>query len=249
MTVELIGLPLSLAHRSNEHHANLTRELAFIEAAGGLPSTSARLLTLSTRLLQKYSSMSETQQRRAIAVAAAGGSTVDLRYEVPAEVADEAEALFRLYQEVDEFCRTGDLVTLVMPPDVLAFRRWVSDQFCSQIRHDAPPAPWDQRREVTVDATPTAAPRPGRIVIAEDLDLGGAARMRNAVARQLELGVTDLEVDMAACEFVDSTGISMLLTTLARLRDRGGSLALVNASENVQRTLEYAGVKDLLDCR
>lgn len=249
VVVELIGLPLDIASRSNDHHAALTRELAFVAAAGGSPTTPTRLLTLSAQLLEKYAGISAVQQQRAVSVAAAGGRTIDLRYEVPAQVAEESEALWRLYLEVDEFCRSGDLVTLVMPPDVFAFRRWVSAQFCSQIRDGAAPAPWVPQDDAAAEPTPASATRPGRIVIAEDLDLGGAARMRTVVARQLELGVTDLEVDLGACEFVDSTGISMLLTTLARLRDTGGSLAVVNASDAVRRTLEYAGVTEILDCR
>jgi len=72
--------------------------------------------------------------------------------------------------------------------------------------------------------------------------------MRNAVARQLELGVTDLDVDLQHCEFIDSTGISMLLTTLARLRETGGSLALVNVAGPIKRTLEYGGVGDMFTC-
>jgi anti-anti-sigma factor len=45
---------------------------------------------------------------------------------------------------------------------------------------------------------------------------------------------------------VDSVGISLLLTTLARLRDSGGSLVLVNVNDAVRRTLHHAGIVDLL---
>jgi anti-anti-sigma factor len=244
--VELLGLPLVVAHRSNEHHATLIRELAFVDAAADPSTTPAKLLTLAKRLGHKYARVSEAQHAIAGAVAASGGTTVDLTYEVTAEIADDAEALFRLYEEVDEFCRTGELVTLVMPPDVAAFRRWVRDEFCAQIRSGAKPTAWEPPAAVAVDPTPPAPGRPGRIVVREDLDLGGAARLRNAVGEQLELGVNTLEVDLSGCEFVDSTGISMLITTLARLRESGGLLVLVNVADSVRRTLEYGGVYDTL---
>jgi anti-anti-sigma factor len=86
-------------------------------------------------------------------------------------------------------------------------------------------------------------------VVAEDLDLGGAARLRNVVAEQFERGVTDLEIDMERCEFVDSTGISMLLTARARLSAVGGSITLVNVSDQIKRALTYAGVYEMLTSR
>jgi anti-anti-sigma factor len=84
------------------------------------------------------------------------------------------------------------------------------------------------------------------IAIDEDLDLEGSARARDEISRYLESGVTDLRVDLRNCAFVDSVGISLLLTTLARLRDGGGSLVLVNVSDPIQRTLRHAGLLDLL---
>jgi anti-anti-sigma factor len=97
----------------------------------------------------------------------------------------------------------------------------------------------------TTTAT-TAGPSHRTIAIDDDLDLEGAAFVRDEIAASLESGATDVTVDLAGCGFVDSVGISLLLTTLARLRDRGGSLVLVNVHDPVRRTLHHAGIAELL---
>jgi len=124
VTVDLIGLPLDVAHRSNEHHATLTRELAFVDAAFDPATIPAKLLSLS----------------------------------------------------------------LVMPQDVLAFRRWASSQFSTQIRSGAPPTAWEDFASAAVDPTPAAPARPGRITVDEDLDLGG----RSSTCRSRSSGRSSL---------------------------------------------------------
>ena len=118
-------------------------------------------------------------------------------------------------------------MTLVTPPDIAAYRRWVFDQFCSQLRDGTEPVAWSGRVADVPEVRQDIVTSGGTITVDEDLDLEGSARVRDAIAQRLEEGVTDLRVDLARCEFVDSVGISLMLTTLARLRDSGGSLVLV----------------------
>jgi anti-anti-sigma factor len=246
LVVELRDLPLALATRSNEHHATLMRELALVDAADDTSTSHGRLLALSSQLQRKYSRLGEAQRDRAQAVAASGGSSVDLRYEVPRELADDVAQLAALLDEVDEFCRAGELVSLVTSPDLVEYRRWVFGEFVSQLRDAAPPTPWRGIDTRELDATSAAARRSASIVIDEDLDLEGSARARELIAVHIEQGVTDLEVDLRGCEFMDSVGISLLLTTMLRLRDSGGSLVVVNAAQPIERTLDHAGIRDLL---
>ena len=63
------------------------------------------------------------------------------------------------------------------------------------------------------------------IVIDDDLDLEGAAAVRGPLSNLLDGGVVHLTIDLAQCEFIDSVGISVLLTTREQLlSSRGGSL-------------------------
>lgn len=243
--VELRGVPLALAGRSADHFATLMRELALVDASEDV-TAHRRLLALSEDFQEKYARLGSAQRERAEAAVAAGATTIDLHYRVPPDLADDIGRLATLLAEVDDFCRNGELVTLVTPPDLSRYREWVFEEFRAQLRESATPREWTERRaapEAEEEASPSVL---ATIDIDEDLDLEGTARVRDLISQCLENGVTDLRVDLRRCEFVDSVGISLLLTTLARLRDAGGSLILVNVSDAVQRTLRRAGIYDLL---
>ena len=84
------------------------------------------------------------------------------------------------------------------------------------------------------------------MAVSEDLDLEGVGVAREAIAAALESGATVVVVDLAGCAFVDSVGVSLLLTTWGRLQDQGGRLVIANAGERVRTTLQVAGVLDVL---
>ena len=245
--VQLLGIPLALAARSTDHHATVMRELALVDAADDSSTAHGRLLALASELQSKYSRFGEAQRARAEQAFVEGARTLDLRYEVPVDLAEDVARMAVLLDEVDEFCREGELVTLVTPPDLAVYRRWVFDEFCAQLRDGAAPRPWRNRPSGEVDEQPAEPDaRADVIAIDEDLDLEGSARVRQAIADKLEQGVTDLTVDLERCQFVDSVGISLLLTTLARVRDSGGSLVLVHVNDSIRRTLRHAGILNLL---
>jgi anti-anti-sigma factor len=245
--VQLLGMPLAIAARSTDHHATLMRELALVDAADDSTTTHGRLLALASELQSKYSRFGEAQRARAEQAMVSGERTLDLHYDVPPDLANDIAQMAVLLDEVDEFCRGGELVTLVTPPDVAVYRRWLFDEFCAQLRDGAPPTRWVDVTARVVEAEPLGAEANAAVIaIDEDLDLEGSARIREVIARRLEQGVTDLTVDLHGCQFVDSVGISLLLTTLARLRDSAGSLVLVHVNDSVRRTLRHAGILDLL---
>jgi anti-anti-sigma factor len=62
----------------------------------------------------------------------------------------------------------------------------------------------------------------------------------------LEEGVVDLSVDLSRCPFVDSVGVSLLLTTLETLEHAGGRLRVVGATGRTRMVLQTAGVHDVL---
>lgn len=244
-SVELRSVPLALAARSRQHQETLIRELALVAAANDPSTAHGKLLALAAEVGAKYGRLGAAQREHAEAVFAAGGRTADLRYEVPVEFADDANRLLSLLEEVDRLCVAGELVSVVTPPDVAAYRRWLLGQFVTQINGSGPPVPFVAPEEVDT-VTEVPARRAVTIAVEDDLDLEGAARARQAIADQLELGATEFVIDLAGCEFIDSTGVSLLLTTLIRLRRDGGSLVIVNPSASVSRALGHSGVLDML---
>lgn len=256
--VELRNLPLAVLSRASDHNFTLMRELALVHTADKTGTAPARLLWLSQQLDEQYAAFN-AQPREALQQAIEGDeSHIDMRYEVPAHAADAAAELGAALDEVDEYCRQGDLLTLVTPYEALVFRLWLLGEFVAQIRNGTDPQPWGDElltvsepltatySSASTDAVPGNGEAIGTIVIEEDLDLEGAARMRGQFADLLEGGVNHLTVDLAACRFIDSVGISLLLTTRERLRQSHGSIVVINANGATRRTLETTGVYELL---
>lgn len=142
--VRLLQLPLDVLSKGQQHGDELQREFAHIAS----PLTDSdrvpdRLLSLSAQLRSQYGSYTAAVEDQLEAAKARGDAAVDVTYQVPRSAAGHAEQLGALWDEVDDFCRDGDLLTLETPPDILAFRHWFFDQFISQIE-GADPTPWPQ---------------------------------------------------------------------------------------------------------
>ena len=144
VTITIRGLPVPLHAASQAHGDELMREFRLLaeqmrqEGTHGLPR---RLIELVNALEGQYSTFTEAQEDQIEAAIAAGDSTVDLVYELPASIGDGVRALGAVLDEVDELCRAGQhLLTLATPPDQVAYRRWFLDEFCRQIDGEQPVA-------------------------------------------------------------------------------------------------------------
>lgn len=81
------------------------------------------------------------------------------------------------------------------------------------------------------------------LVIEGDLDQSSKQVVRDAVLDALQgpFATGSVLVDLTDCTFLDSGGISVLLTALSNLREDGW-LGLVGASPTTAQTLTYAGL-------
>ncbi|MBW3622778.1 MAG: STAS domain-containing protein [Armatimonadetes bacterium] len=59
------------------------------------------------------------------------------------------------------------------------------------------------------------------------LDLSSAAELRNELRRLIEDGNGKIIVDLDGLDYLDSTGLGVLVGALARIRERGGDLPIV----------------------
>jgi anti-sigma B factor antagonist len=85
-----------------------------------------------------------------------------------------------------------------------------------------------------------------RVDVSGEIDLSSADLLRDHLAMIIESGTGDVELDMSAVSFCDSTGMSTLITARHQLQARDRQLRVVNPSNRVSRTLQLAGVCDLL---
>lgn len=84
------------------------------------------------------------------------------------------------------------------------------------------------------------------IALAGELDIASAPELREAllnVVNQPRLRVT---LDLTALEFIDSTGIGVIVGAWRRLQAQDGSLELTNARPRVADAIQLVGLDRLL---
>jgi anti-sigma B factor antagonist len=84
--------------------------------------------------------------------------------------------------------------------------------------------------------------RPAVVHVSGEVDVSGAAHLREALAAAVRSGVGRLVVDLEGVTFVDSTGLGVLVAAKRTLDRRGGYLELVVSRPRVARVLRISGL-------
>jgi anti-anti-sigma factor len=245
--VRIVGLPVDVHRRSSEHSETLRRELALLEHTSDPSAAPARLQTLSDELTRRYGGLTVGQDDRLAEAISNHEETIDLTYQLPLEVADAVEDLIAVLEELDRFCHDGDLLTLVTPPEALAYRRWFLGEFVGQLRDGRAPTAWQPPLEARPAPTTSArGVQEALIVLERDLDLELASSLRDEILAHTEAGVRSVAIDVSAVRFIDSAGVSLLLTSQLRLEALGGTLRVVGANGQVAQMLARNGLSEVL---
>ena len=75
-----------------------------------------------------------------------------------------------------------------------------------------------------------------------ELDMSTAPRLRDELARLTSDGARLVTLDLSDLAFIDSTGLSTLITALKHLRQQGGDLALRSPTPGTRKVLEITGL-------
>lgn len=75
-----------------------------------------------------------------------------------------------------------------------------------------------------------------------ELDLAGSPELRQALVEASGRRGSDVTVDAVSLTFLDSTGISVLVSACKRIRAEGGTFRMINVSGVVRRVLEISGL-------
>jgi anti-sigma B factor antagonist len=81
-----------------------------------------------------------------------------------------------------------------------------------------------------------------------ELDVASAPALRERLAEVATRGVGPLVIDLSALNFIDSTGLSVLLNAKRRLTRRGRGFAVVCPPGHVHRILEVTQLLEALGC-
>ena len=78
--------------------------------------------------------------------------------------------------------------------------------------------------------------------ISGDVDLASAPSLREHLTEITEAAPAFVVIDMADLEFIDSTGLGVLVGTLRRVRAAGGDVRLARARTGIARVFAVTGL-------
>ena len=255
MQLELLNFPVGHFERALEHAAGVQRELDVLRVdesrAGRVPRRMDEIVAdLDTRFTGYRATMdilaSLVEQR---------ADHADVSIPVLGDAEERAVAIVALrdlLDEVDRYCEAGELLTVVTPPDLREFREWLFEQVIGQLR-GASPRPWPGTSGTTVAAgvEPVGVVNGGPAVIVREagsLDLGDAARLREAIQNAFTTTDADVDVDLSAVEFVDSVVLSVFVTAHKRFTAVDRNIAFL-VPRHLLRVFELTGLVGVLDVR
>jgi anti-sigma B factor antagonist len=95
----------------------------------------------------------------------------------------------------------------------------------------------------------TRHPREGVAIIAlsGEVDVYTSPRVKQEIVDLLNGGTTKLIVDLSGVEYLDSTGLGVLIGGLKRARERDGDLKLLCDNPRILRIFEITGLTKIFD--
>jgi hypothetical protein len=139
-SVVLLDFPVELVQRAREHGEALLREFAMIVHGASDHDTQVpkRLLELAAESEQRNAGLNPHAEDVLDAARGRGDEYVDLDLAVPVSFKQETLEAVPILLEVEQYCRRGELLTLVPDDDLRLFWQWYLGEFIRQI--DGEPA-------------------------------------------------------------------------------------------------------------
>lgn len=79
-----------------------------------------------------------------------------------------------------------------------------------------------------------------------ELDLRSSPELEDRLSHAFDRGAELVILDLRGIEFMDSTGLRVLLSAHQRAHESGRRFALVKGADQVERVLTLTGVRDML---
>jgi len=80
-----------------------------------------------------------------------------------------------------------------------------------------------------------------------EVDVYTSPRLKQEIVKQAESGTKRLIVDLSKIEYLDSTGLGVLIGGLKRFREAEGNLALLGPGMRILRIFEITGLDKIFD--
>lgn len=142
--VALVDFPVAQFLQMQEQHDSMLRELALIALRADQPDAEVprRLLSLAREIQQRANDGANPFREGVEEAAERGDVVATLELTIPFSTLRWTEDFLMLFEEADEYARSGHLLTPPSPPEVAEFRRWLVGELIRQIRDGATPSPY-----------------------------------------------------------------------------------------------------------
>lgn len=80
------------------------------------------------------------------------------------------------------------------------------------------------------------------VEVSGEVDVYTAPQLDEQLSTLVEGGSYKLIVDLSAVEFLDSTGLGVLVKALKRVREHDGSLAVITATDRISKVFRITGL-------
>ena len=97
-------------------------------------------------------------------------------------------------------------------------------------------------RAVNLDLETSTRDDKSIVTLRGEIDVYTAPRLRQALIDLVEGGATDIVVDMEKVDFLDSTGLGVMVEGLKRIKGRDGNLSVVTTQDKILKIFDITGL-------
>jgi hypothetical protein len=139
--VRLVGCPVELSLRQDQHLDELVRELTLMNVDKGNVESAALARRLEA-ILRAPAHARVAGRRQTQAALDRGEQLVDVEMAMPSDFSREVRLLDEAVREADVLCDERRLLTLASSPDLRTFRTWMTEEIVGQLELGAAPVSW-----------------------------------------------------------------------------------------------------------
>jgi anti-sigma B factor antagonist len=99
--------------------------------------------------------------------------------------------------------------------------------------------------EAQAEFTRSGTTEAPELAIRGEVDVSTSAALREELYRLIDAGATRVVIDCAEMDFIDSSGLGVLVGALKRLREKDGELVLRNLNPSARKVFEITGLTKL----
>jgi anti-sigma B factor antagonist len=84
------------------------------------------------------------------------------------------------------------------------------------------------------------------LAVTGELDVATAPQLRQEAVRLTTLGQSRIVIDLSGVDFLDSTGLGVIVGVLKRARTHGGDLVVAGAEDHVRKVFDITRISDVV---